>query len=142
MEGFFNKKMWAVPFLALVMTISHSSLCNAGRKHPEVYYQKEWCAAQNGTLESVVPSGARCDCLTTTHAIEFDFADKWAEAIGQSLHYATQTEKKAGIVIIMENPDRDNKLLKRLKMTIEENDLPIDYWLLIPMNIKTNKRLK
>ena len=89
-----------------------------------------------------MPSGARCDCLTTTHAIEFDFADKWAEAIGQSLHYATQTEKKAGIVIIMENPDRDNKLLKRLKMTIEENDLPIDYWLLIPMNIKTNKRLK
>ena len=41
--------------------------------------------------------GTRCDILTDTHAIEVDFADKWAEAIGQSLKYATQTGKKAGM---------------------------------------------
>ena len=35
-----------------------------------------------------MPDGTRCDILTDTHAIEVDFADKWAEAIGQSLNYA------------------------------------------------------
>ena len=37
-----------------------------------------------------MPDGARCDILTETHAIEVDFADKWAEAFGQSLNYAMQ----------------------------------------------------
>ena len=35
----------------------------------------------------VLPDGTRCDCLTDTHAIEFDFGSNWAEAIGQSAHY-------------------------------------------------------
>ena len=47
-----------------------------------------------------MPDGTRCDILTDTHAIEVDFADKWAEAIGQSLNYAMQTGKKAGIVLV------------------------------------------
>jgi hypothetical protein len=42
----------------------------------------------------VLPDGTRCDCLTDTHAIEFDFGNKWAEAIGQSAYYALQTGKK------------------------------------------------
>jgi hypothetical protein len=29
----------------------------------------------------VLPGGTRCDCVTDTHAIEFDFGDNWAEAI-------------------------------------------------------------
>jgi hypothetical protein len=46
----------------------------------------------------------RVDCLTKTHAIEFDFASKWAEAVGQSLHYSNLTSKTAGIVLIIEKP--------------------------------------
>lgn len=36
------------------------------------------------------------DCLTDEYAIEFDFSKKWAEAIGQSLYYASQTYRKPG----------------------------------------------
>ena len=36
-----------------------------------------------GKVEVVMKDGTRCDILTATHAIEVDFAKKWAEAIGQ-----------------------------------------------------------
>ena len=45
-------------------------------------------------MEVVMKDGTRCDILTATHAIEVDFAKKWAEAIGQSLNYAMQTGKR------------------------------------------------
>ena len=35
------------------------------------------------------------------HEIEFDFGNKWAESIGQALYDSIQTEKKAGIVLIL-----------------------------------------
>jgi hypothetical protein len=46
-----------------------------------------------------MPDGTRCDIVTETHAIEVDFADKWAEAIGQCLNYSFQLNKKAGILL-------------------------------------------
>ena len=104
--------------------------CWAGRLHPEAYYQSIWCDDHGGRTEVVVEGGARCDCLTETHAIEFDFANKWAEAIGQALHYGAQTGKRAGIVLIIEAPVRDRKYQNRLHPTIEVHDLPIDVWIM------------
>jgi len=65
-------------------------------------YQEKWCTEHGGQVEVVLPDRTRCDCLTETHAIEFDFGKKWAEAIGQALYYAIQTGKKPGIVLILE----------------------------------------
>ena len=45
----------------------------AKREHPEKWYQEKWCEAQKGQVEVVLPDGTRCDCVTDTHAIEFDF---------------------------------------------------------------------
>jgi hypothetical protein len=45
----------------------------AKREHPEKWYQEKWCEANKGQVEVVLPNGTRCDCLTDTHAIEFDF---------------------------------------------------------------------
>ena len=66
----------------------------AGHKHPEEWYQEKWCREQRGQAEVVLPDRTRCDCLTKTHAIEFDFGPKWAEAIGQALYYGMQTGKR------------------------------------------------
>lgn len=44
-------------------------------------------------MEVVAPDGTRCDILTDEYAIEVDFANKWAEAIGQALNYAIQFNK-------------------------------------------------
>jgi hypothetical protein len=63
----------------------------------------------------------------STHTIEFDFGNNWAEAIGQSSYYSIQTKKKAGIVLIMETM-MDRKYWIRLNTTIEHFKLPIDTW--------------
>ncbi|MHA2217847.1 MAG: hypothetical protein ACXACY_18080 [Candidatus Hodarchaeales archaeon] len=97
------------------------------REHPEKWYQQKWCEEQKGQVEVVLPDGTRCDCVTDTHAIEFDFGSKWAEAVGQSAYYAIQTGKKAGIVLILETM-KDRKYWLRLNTTIEHFNLPIDTW--------------
>ena len=60
-------------------------------KHNESSYQHAWCSIHNGIEEYKNSDFTRVDCLTDTHAIEFDFADKWAESIGQALHYSFMT---------------------------------------------------
>lgn len=84
----------------------------------EKYYQKKWCTAQNGQMEVIMPDRTRCDCLTATHAVEMDFARKWAEAIGQSLHYARLTGRYPGIVLICKSTrDRKKVILVRQNAT-------------------------
>jgi hypothetical protein len=65
--------------------------------------------------------------VTDTHAIEFDFGNNWAEAVGQSVYYALQTGKKAGIVLIFETM-KDRKYWIRLNTTIDNFNLPIHTW--------------
>ena len=89
-------------------------------------YQKAWCDAHGGTMEVVLPDKTRVDCLTATHAIEFDFAPKWAEAIGQALHYAALTGKQPGIVLIM--APGDEKFRSRLLATTAGFCLRIELW--------------
>ncbi len=107
------------------------SLVFAGHIHPEKYYQNSWCIEQGGQAEYRLPDMTRCDCLTDTHAVEVDFARKWHEALGQSLYYAMQTGKRAGIVLIVET-EKDLKYWIRLNSTIQHFDLPVDTWQIKP----------
>lgn len=100
----------------------------AGQKRSERWYQERWCEGK-GQMEVVMPDGTRCDCLTDSHAIEFDFGKKWSEAMGQSLNYAMQTNKRAGIVMIIESP-KDRKYWIRLNSIIQHYGLPIDTWVM------------
>jgi len=81
----------------------------------EKEYQAQWCSEHGGVCEHVLPDSARVDCLMEAYAVEFDFAQKWAEAVGQSLYYAAMTGKKPGIVLIIEQPG-DVRYLDRLKV--------------------------
>ena len=111
----------------LIIIFLIPSLLSAKREHPEKWYQEKWCEAQKGRVEVVLPDGTRCDCVTDTHAIEFDFGNNWAEAVGQSSYYSIQTKKKAGVVLILETM-KDRKYWIRLKTTIEHFNLAIDIW--------------
>ena len=113
--------------LAMLICAQHAD-ARGRRKHYERWYQKRWCAEHNGRSEYVLPDRTRCDCLTDTHAIEFDFANKWEEAIGQALYYSMQTGKKAGIVLILEEP-KDMKYWIRLNSVIMNDELDIDTWM-------------
>ena len=113
----------------LIITLICLSLAaEASAKHLrlEKSYQEQWCK-DRGQVEVVLADKTRCDCLTATNAVELDFGPKWAEAIGQSLYYALQTGKKAGVVLILEKKS-DRKFWLRLNSTIEHFNLPITTW--------------
>mgnify|MGYP003112003783 CR=1 FL=1 len=80
-----------------------------------------------GEIEYVLADRTRVDCLTSTHAIEYDWGKKWAESLGQALFYSAMTGKKAGIVLIV-NPRTKDRYLKRLNKAISDNNLDVDVW--------------
>jgi len=124
----FQKRSRVVKIALIFIVISlFPSPLSAKREHPEKWYQQKWCEEHSGQVEVVLPDGTRCDCVTDTHAIEFDFGTGWAEAIGQGLHYSLLTEKKAGIVLILETI-KDRKYWIRMNTTIEHHNLPIETW--------------
>jgi hypothetical protein len=93
--------------------------------HYEREYQEAWAEKNNAEMEVVLEDGARVDCVTEEYAIEFDFAKKWAESIGQALYYAIKTDKKPAIVLIMENPEKDEVYYNRLKDVAEKYNITV-----------------
>lgn len=91
------KKLFLIVVLAAVWAMPAAE---ARHKMPEKWYQQQFCG---GAQEVRLSDGTRVDCLTDEYAVEFDFAPKWAEAVGQSLYYAQKTKKKPGIVLIVEH---------------------------------------
>lgn len=87
----------------------------AKRLNPEVEYQTYWCKKNNGIMEYKLSDKTRVDCLTDTLAVEVDFANKWAECIGQAIYYGRQTNRQGACLLIMENGEKDLKYLKRLR---------------------------
>lgn len=80
----------------------------------ESYYQNQWCTGDFGRKEVVLWDMTRVDCLAKDYAIEFDFAKKWAESIGQSLYYSKLTSKKPAVALILTSPT-DYRYVKRVE---------------------------
>lgn len=120
--------------LFLLIFFLHSPISFAANiHHKEKEYQNVWCAQHNGIPEYRLDDNARIDCLTKDYAIEFDFAYKWAEAVGQALYYAVKTNKKPAIVIIIEKEKRDQKNLKRLEILTEKYNIKL--WTMTPSDL-------
>jgi hypothetical protein len=116
--------------LRIILTLSFTILiagCSSPEKINEKWYQQRWCEQKDGQVEVRLKDKTRCDCLTDDFAIEVDFAHKWAEAVGQSLHYAKMTDLQAGILLIVED-SKDKKHLARLNNVINFHELPITVW--------------
>ncbi len=94
--------------------------------HKEKVYQAHFCKELGGVVEHVLHDKTRVDCLLDEYAIEVDFAQKWAESIGQSLYYASQTSRKAAVLLIMEDRKKDEKYLRRLEDVSHKHN--IDIW--------------
>lgn len=107
--------------------------------YSEKDYQTAWSVTNGGSMEVILPDKARVDCVTKTHAIEFDFAQKWGEAIGQALYYGTALHKKPGIVLIMENPAKDQKYLKRVMAVANQHGITV--WTITPSYVTKFKRV-
>lgn len=112
----------------LVLSFFILSPCYAKRLHYEAVYQDKWCTEMCGKQEYELDDKTRVDCLTKTHAIEFDFANKVYEGIGQSLYYGIKTKKKPGLVLIVENPKKEQKYIRRMIKIARKKG--IDCWIM------------
>ena len=108
----------------------------------ESYYQKEFAKVIGGETEVVLEDRTRCDIVTDGYAIEVDFAEKWAESIGQSLHYQEMLGKHAGVLLVMEGTE-DERFLDRLMpvaakygITVWTWDWTTDKWSKVNFTIK------
>ena len=117
----------------LLFLVFFAQNCTASHLYHEKDYQNKWCKDNRGITEYVLNDKTRVDCITKNYAIEFDFADKWAESIGQSLYYSLCTNKKAGVVLIIENEQRDLKYLLRLKEVAKKYNIQV--WTITPQNL-------
>jgi hypothetical protein len=80
--------------------ITAAMLLTAASVMTESDYRSALCGSAGYRQEVRMPNGTKADCVSDTHAIEIDFAQKWAEAIGQSLNYAAETGKPPAVILI------------------------------------------
>lgn len=106
------------------------------RPYKERAFQENWCRKAGGVMEYVLPDRTRVDCVTEEFAVEVDFASKWAEAIGQALYYSMMTEKRPGILLILEG-EGDRRFLERV-MAISKR-FNITVWTIAPADIGANE---
>ena len=112
--------------LLVLYLLLNLPIVSAGHAFKENYYQKDWCDKYHGIMEYRLNDDTRVDCLTKNYAVEFDFAYKWAESIGQSLYYAQETGKKPAIVLIIEK-DTDFKYYERAEKLANNYDIQLWY---------------
>jgi len=96
-------------------------------KQKEKYYQDEFAKIVNGETEVRLDDGTRADIVTDKYAIEVDFGVKWAESIGQSLSYAIQLEKQAGVLLVISGED-EIRFLDRLMTVAIEHGITVWIW--------------
>ena len=108
------------------------------RLQRESVYSADWCSERNGKQEVRTEYGTRADCVFEDagerYAVEVDFADNWAEGIGQALHYGSATGTLPGLVLVIEQ-NRDCRYLPRIQDTLKNvrsNDKAIRLWLTGP----------
>lgn len=131
-------------YLGLILILT-TSFASAKRLHPESEYQQYWCDKHGGIMEYRLRDKTRVDCLTPTMAVEFDFANKWAECIGQAIYYGRQTNRQAACVLIIENQEKDQKYLNRLRRAAYRKGVRVHAFTIrpehleIPVKNKTRK---
>ena len=93
----------------------------------EKYYSEMYCKELSGKVNYNLADKSKVDCLTDTHAYEVDWADgmKVYEAIGQSLYYASQTNKKPGIILLIRK-NNSEKHIRKVKEVINFFELDIN----------------
>jgi len=89
----------------------------AKNKKFEKEYQAIDCKARGGKTEVAI-KGGRIDCETKHFVIEYDFARKWPECLGQVLSYSA-VKDKFGLCILILEKEKDFKYVKKLEEAID-----------------------
>jgi hypothetical protein len=120
-------KKWtygSIWILAVFLLLSGYAFSKETTHHTEKEYVDKFCI---GSKEVILSNRSRMDCGLERYAIEYDFAKKWTECLGQALEYAYLTEKVPGCVLILKSK-RDWRFVKRMKATVNAWILPVQIW--------------
>ena len=92
-------------FSAFVVAVASFTFAPTAFARDEKSYQNTLCYGMSQAVR--LHDRTIMDCGTAKFAIEIDFSDKWAEAIGQAMHYAAVTERRPGVVLICKQGTSD-----------------------------------
>lgn len=87
----------------------------------EKNFRDNWCQRMGGETNFLLDDKMMVDCLLDEYAVAIDFASQWAEVIGKSKYFAAMTGRKPGIVLILENEEKDFVNMIRLLTAIKED---------------------
>ena len=100
--------------LSVTLIVMYSIVVNATEEDHTI----PWCQGLGGKFKRTdvrLSDGTYPDCVTDKYIIEVDWAHKWYEGIGQSLHYARMDgERKPMLALILKKPS-DQKYIERAK---------------------------
>ena len=114
-------------YLTAIICVIITAQAWAQRAQKEDYYAQLWCESQGGQSEAITSQGTRVDCLLPDYAVEVDFDQKWAEGLGQALHYGVEMNRKPAVLLIMKDHDGKDrsKYSERLQSTIDGANLGV-----------------
>jgi hypothetical protein len=92
------------------------------------YIAKEELGIDEFGVEVRLFDDKRVDMVVNDYAIEVDWANKWSEGVGQALYYAHATDKKAGLILLVKNSERDRKYLYQALVVCRANEPKITLW--------------
>ena len=106
---------------SIAVAISINLNVNAKSINSESYYVDKYCPYQSEKRNS---DNTRTDCYSKEYSIEFDFAKKAYECVGQSLHYAKVNNNTPICALIIESK-KDCRYINRIHdvqvVTIDPN---------------------
>tara|TARA_R110000803_G_scaffold84964_1_gene151266 strand:+ start:157 stop:546 length:390 start_codon:yes stop_codon:yes gene_type:complete len=101
------------PILAIMLTVPGIAYRSAFVYADELSEVKRIAPKYNARAEVRLKDGTRCDLLNDIWAIEADWPEKWAEAIGQAGHYANQTGKLPAVMLLVRDYEKEKRHIDR-----------------------------
>ena len=124
---YFDKLLWhdlVMKKLIAVLLLSPAFIFSAERD-----INQAWCSSVGGIDQFRTKDGTYVDCLTDEYAIEAEYDNKWKEGIGQALHYAESTNRKAAILFIKRAKSRKDYYNEMMRV-INRYELPITIYVI------------
>lgn len=66
----------------------------------------------------------RVDLLSDDYAVEVDYAEKWAECIGQALYYSHLTDRQA-VCLLLSAGEKDSRFIYRCQTVCEAHGIKL-----------------
>lgn len=108
-------------FFLLWMPLDLTAMAGTDGLLEQKNFRDQWCQRMEGQTTVLVNDTMTVDCLLDEYAVAIDYASHWAEIIGRSKYYAAMTGRKPGIVLILENEEKDFANMVRLLTAIKED---------------------